>query len=133
MSVPHDIEGDVYALGRRDARVHFVFQPIFGNFLLHDFHVPGVAGTEVAASASESEATLRAIRAEGAIRSTDWAALAEGNYVVRFLHGLGLCLFLGGAGLGNWLGLGDLVRYRNRVRQLLLHRFSLRQRLCDAF
>ena len=78
----------------RDARVHFVFQPIFGNFLLHDFHVPGVAGTEVAASASKSEATLRAIRAEGAIRSADRAALAEGNHVVRFLHGLRLCLFL---------------------------------------
>ena len=94
MTVTHHIESDVHPLRCADARVDFVFQPVFRNFLLHHFHVPGITRTEIPASAGEAEASLGAVFVECAVGSADRTALAEGNYVVGFLYRLGLWLLL---------------------------------------
>ena len=76
------VEGDVDALRVEMLRVHFVLQPVFGNLLLHHAHVPGIARSEIAATAGEAESALGSARAERAIRAADRAALPEGNHVV---------------------------------------------------
>src|SRR5437667_11307006 len=132
MPVAHDIESDIHPLRRADARIHFVFQPIFRNFLLHHFHVPGVTRTEVSAAASEAEASFSTIRAERAVRSAHRSPLAVGHHVVGFFHRLWFGLLLGGRGLSHGLSLRNLVRDRNGVGQFFFYRFRLGQRLCNS-
>ena len=45
-AVARDVKRHIDPLRMRDARVHFVLQPVLRNFLLHHPHVPGVAGCQ---------------------------------------------------------------------------------------
>src|SRR6185295_20050384 len=127
VTVAHHVKGDVHALRRRDAGVHFVFQPVLGNLLLHHAHIPGVARAEIAASTGKAEAALGPVGVEVAIRPADRAALSEGNLVIGFDHRFRLGLLVSRAGLWYGLDLSGLVRDGNRVR-FFLHRLGLRLR-----
>src|SRR4051794_15797083 len=126
MAVSHHVESDVHPLRGRNARVHFILEPIFRYFLLHNPHIPGITRTEIAAAAGEAEAALGAIGAEVPIRSADRSALSEGNDVVGFDCRLRLRFLMAGADLWRSLCLYDLVRDRNRFRiRLFLYRLGL--------
>src|ERR1700674_1641399 len=127
MAVAHYVERDIHPLRGRYARVDFVFQPVLRNFLLHHADIPGIARSEIAATAGKTETTLGSVGAEGAIRYADRPAMPEGNHVFGLNLGLGLRLLMRGSVLQYRLDLGGLVRNRNRVR-FLLHRLGLRLR-----
>src|SRR6185437_12503775 len=113
MAVTHYVKSDVHPLRGRNARVHFVLQPILRNFLLHYAHIPGIARTEIPATAGEPESAFGSVRAEVSIRSADRSAQSEGNHVVSFDFRRRLGFLVGRADLWRRLGLYDLVRDRN--------------------
>src|SRR5579872_2917096 len=50
------------------ARIDLVLEPVLGNFLLHNTHIPGIARTKIPSAASESESTFRAAGIESSVR-----------------------------------------------------------------
>src|SRR5262252_1984084 len=83
-AVAADIKSHIRAIRRRNAWVHFVLQPVFGNLLLDHFDVPGIAAAKVAAASGETKSALRPTGAEHAVGPTYRTSFTIGN-LVRFL------------------------------------------------
>ena len=86
MTIARNVEGDIDALRRCDLRVDFILQPVLGNFPLNDLDVPAVPRAKVASATRDSETAFGSAGVEGAIRTADRPAFAEGNLVGFFLR-----------------------------------------------
>src|SRR5262249_7819202 len=128
LSAPGDVEREIDALGVRDARIDLILEPVFRDFLLHDFHVPRVATSKVPTTAGKPEASLGTARAESAIGTAHWPALAIGNCVAGLFRRRNRFL-LGGACLGLGFLLRVFIRDGDRVGCFFL---NLGERFCKA-
>src|SRR3981081_3130523 len=85
MPVTRDIESDVDPLRGAHARIYFVLEPVFRNFLLHYADVPGKPRSEVPSASSESKPALCPAGAETAVGTAVRPALPK-RHLIGFFH-----------------------------------------------
>src|SRR5262249_36582179 len=115
-AVASDVKGEIHAISRTDARINLILQPVLGNFLLNNLHIPGVLISKVSATTGNAKSSFGAADAERAVWTANRPALAKGNNVVSFFDRLRFRFTFGGAALGLCFLLGVLIGNRNRFR-----------------